>query len=90
MVKIEIFASPNCEYCERAKVLLRSKGFEFQEFDVSQDSVRALFKERLPRVKSVPQIFIAGEHIGGFEDLQYLDRNGELDGLLTQLEGTQS
>lgn len=83
MSRIEIFTSPQCSYCDQAKALLRSKGVQFQELDVSENNVRALFVERLPRVKAVPQIFIDGEHIGGFEDLRHLDQNEELDRKLT-------
>jgi len=82
LVKIEIFTNTHCTYCEQAKVLLRSKGVGFRELDVSREEVRDEFLQRLPRVRSLPQIFIKGKHIGGFEDLQHLEKSGELDKLL--------
>lgn len=70
MAEIEIFTGPGCGYCEAAKALLEERAMAFTERDVSDPAVLDEFRERLPRVKSIPQIFIDGEHIGGFEDLQ--------------------
>jgi glutaredoxin 3 len=82
MAGIEVFTSPNCGYCERAKALLRAKGLAFAEFDIAADEGRRqVLLERLPRVRAVPQIFIDGEHIGGYEDLQLLEESGRLDEL---------
>lgn len=70
MKDIEIFTGPECGYCEAAKALLKRKALAYTERDVSQPEVLAEFQERLPRVRSIPQIFIDGEHIGGYEDLE--------------------
>ena len=70
MERIEIFTGPGCGYCEAAKALLTERGLRFQERDVSDPAVQAEFRERLPRVKSIPQIFIDGAHIGGYDDLK--------------------
>jgi len=67
---VEIFTGPNCGYCERAKALLADRGIPWRERDVGAADVRAEMKARLPREKTIPQIFIDGEHIGGLEDLQ--------------------
>ncbi len=83
MAKIEVFSGPHCGYCERAKHLLSTKGAAFEEFDVSSDEHRDEFIRRLPRARSVPQIFIDGEHIGGCEDLEILEKDGRLDELLS-------
>jgi glutaredoxin 3 len=69
MRKIEVFTGPGCSYCDRAKAALQARGLGFTERDISDEHVLAEFRERLPRVKSIPQIFVDGAHIGGYEDL---------------------
>ena len=70
-MKIEIFSTPQCSYCDAAKKLLDEKGLAYTNLDVMSDpAILEDFKRRLPRVKAVPQIFIDGEHIGGHEDLR--------------------
>ena len=81
MAKIEVFSGPQCGYCESAKALLRTKGLEFEDMSIEDDANRAAFAQRLPRARSIPQIFIDGEHIGGYEDLCILDEKGRLDAL---------
>jgi glutaredoxin 3 len=76
--KIEIYTGPGCSYCEAAKRLLAQKGLAFDERDIGDPAILEEFRERLPRVKSLPQIFIAGEHIGSFEDLKILSESGRL------------
>ena len=70
MRDIEIFTGPGCSHCEAAKALLKTHKLAFTERDVSDSAVLAEFRERLPRVRSLPQIFVDGEHIGSFEDLK--------------------
>lgn len=70
MDEIEIFTGPGCGYCEAAKALLKERKLPFRERDVSDPAISAEFRERLPRVKSIPQIFADGDHIGGYEDLK--------------------
>lgn len=69
MEHIEIFTGYGCSYCDRAKAVLQERGLAFVERSVDDQTVLAEFRERLPRVKSIPQIFVDGEHIGGYEDL---------------------
>ncbi|MGI9491907.1 MAG: glutaredoxin domain-containing protein [Geminicoccaceae bacterium] len=69
MENIEVFTGPDCSYCDRAKAALLEHGLAFTEWDISDEKVLAEFRSRLPRVKSIPQIFVDGEHIGGYEDL---------------------
>jgi glutaredoxin 3 len=84
MAKIEIYTTPFCGYCARAKGLLESKGAEYLEMDVMEDPAkRAEMRERARRT-TVPQIFINGQHIGGSDELHALDRAGKLDPLLAQ------
>jgi glutaredoxin 3 len=69
-LEIEIFTGPNCAYCMAAKKLLEERCQAYVEKDITDEAVMAEFRERLPRQKSLPQIFIDGEHIGGHEDLR--------------------
>jgi glutaredoxin 3 len=82
MSDIEIYTSPYCGYCHRAKALLSRKGAAFTEIDIMDDDhQRAEMMKRSGR-RTVPQIFIAGKHIGGCDDLYDLDSTGGLDLLL--------
>jgi glutaredoxin 3 len=79
---VEIYTGPLCSYCARAKSLLTAKGIAFKEHDVSGPGGREAMQQRLPRARTIPQIFIAGEHIGGCEDLELLESTGRLDPML--------
>ena len=82
MATIEIYTQPWCPYCSRALNLLQSKGVTVREIEAPHGSPqRAEATERSGR-SSVPQIFIAGRHIGGCDELMELDRTGKLDPLL--------
>jgi glutaredoxin 3 len=84
MARIEIYTTPWCGYCARAKALLEKKGAAYQETDVMEDAVkRAEMRERSKRT-TVPQIFINGQHIGGSDELAALEHAGKLDALLAQ------
>ncbi len=84
MAKIEIYTTPWCGYCARAKGLLEKKGAAYQEMDVMEDEAkRAEMRERAKR-STVPQIFINGQHIGGSDELAALEQAGKLDPLLAQ------
>ena len=84
MAKIEIYTTPWCGYCARAKGLLEKKGATYTEMDVIEDDAkRAEMRVRSKRT-TVPQIFINGEHIGGSDELADLERAGKLDALLAQ------
>jgi glutaredoxin 3 len=83
MTQVEIYTTPYCPYCQRAKALLDSKGVAYREIDVSQDpSLRQLMTDRAGGGTTVPQIFIDDRHVGGCDDLHALDRQGGLDPLL--------
>ena len=84
MAKIEIYTTPFCGYCARAKGLLDSKGAAYEEMDVMMDETkRAEMRERSKR-STVPQIFINGQHIGGSDELAALEQAGRLDPMLAQ------
>jgi glutaredoxin 3 len=83
MAKVEIYTSPFCGYCYAAKRMLKKKGTEFQEFDVTFNASRKNeMLERSGGKSTVPQIFIDSVSIGGFDNLCVLDANNELDFLL--------
>jgi len=80
---IEIYTTPFCGYCHAAKRLLQAKGQSFAETDVSAaPDKRAEMMQRASGRRTVPQIFIDGRHVGGFDDINALDRSGKLDPLL--------
>ena len=84
MKKVTVYTGDPCPYCEAAKALLKSKNISFEEFDVWQDPSKA--KEMLQRTngaRTIPQIFIGDHYIGGNDQLQEVNRTGELDKLLT-------
>ncbi|HXV73394.1 MAG TPA: glutaredoxin 3 [Sphingomonadales bacterium] len=81
--KIKVYTSAFCGYCGRAKALLSRKGAVFSEIDISMDAAkRAEMVQRTGGRMSVPQVFIGDKHIGGFEELERLEREGRLDALL--------
>ena len=82
MTNIIVYSTEICPYCERAKQLLKNKGVTYTELKV--DESPALLTEMVERTsrRSVPQIIINDEAIGGFDDLAALDREGKLDKLL--------
>ena len=83
MADIEIYTSPFCPYCWRAKRLLNDKGLAFTEIDVLlHPGRRAEMTERAGGRTTVPQIFINGRGIGGSDELAALAASGELDALL--------
>ena len=81
MVRVEVYTTQMCPYCVAAKRLLKERGIPFTEFDVAQDdALRADVMQRSGR-RTVPQIFIDGRSIGGFEELRELDGAGQLESL---------
>ena len=78
-----VYSTPFCGYCSAAKRLLTAKGADFTEIDVMFEAeTRDEMIERSGGRRTVPQIFIDGRHIGGYDDLSALDKTGELDRLL--------
>jgi glutaredoxin 3 len=81
--QVEIYTSPLCGFCHSAKRLLTSKGVEFSEVDIAvQPERRAEMMQRANGGRTVPQIFIGDEHVGGCDDLFALEHAGKLDGVL--------
>jgi len=82
--EVVMYRTRFCPYCMRAAVLLKSKGIAFEEIDVSNDPAT---RDRLLRETgshTVPQIFINGVSVGGYDDIATLDRRGALDPLLRE------
>ncbi|MEH7828686.1 glutaredoxin 3 [Gemmobacter denitrificans] len=83
MTTVEIYTTPTCPYCLAAKRLLTRKGAAFTEIDVSRDpALREAMTRRANGRRTVPQIFIGGQHVGGSDDIHALDEEGRLDRLL--------
>jgi glutaredoxin 3 len=84
MPRVEIYTKFFCGYCARAKRLLENKGVEYEEYDITMGGPkRQEMIQRSGGRSTVPQIFIDDRHIGGSDDLAALDRQGQLDALLT-------
>ena len=84
-MKIDIYTSPLCGFCTVAKNLLIKKGVVFDEYDVVKEpALKPVMIERANGSKTVPQIFINQQHIGGWEQLCGLDQNGKLDEILSR------
>jgi glutaredoxin 3 len=82
MAQITIYTTNWCQYCHGAKALLRSKSVAFDEVDVTDEPEKRKEMERLSQRRTVPQIFIDGRAIGGYDEARMLDATGELDKLL--------
>lgn len=84
MNDIIIYTKDYCPYCTRAKDYLKRKGQSaFKEIDITHDeTLQAEMINKSGGRKTVPQIFINGTHVGGFDDMHKLDQAGGLDALL--------
>lgn len=82
MAIVTMYCTDSCPFCRNAEKLLLSKGVEIDKIDTEQEVEK--FAEISAQIgqDSVPQIFIDGKHIGGFDDLSELDMDDELDPLL--------
>ena len=79
---ILLYTKPFCGYCAAAKSLLQEKGVAWREIDIAADDAQRDEMVRRTGRRSVPQIFIGDEHIGGFDELAALDQQGKLDAML--------
>lgn len=79
---IKVYSGRLCTYCNAAKRLLDNKGVQYEEVLVDDDPAIREEMEQLSQRTSVPQIFIGDTHVGGFDDLAELNREGKLDGML--------
>jgi glutaredoxin 3 len=82
MAPVRIYTKHNCPFCVRAKNLLAKKGVAFEEIDVEErDDLRDWLVEATGQ-RTVPQIFVGNRSLGGFSDVDALDKQGQLDPLL--------
>ncbi len=82
---VEIYTWQTCPFCIRAKLLLWWKGVNYTEYKIDGDEdARKLMAQRANGRRTVPQIFINAQHIGGCDDMYRLDQQAQLDSLLTQ------
>jgi glutaredoxin 3 len=84
MARVVVYSTPSCPFCIRAKRLLEARHVPYDEIDVAEDDVLREDLVRRTGRRTVPQIFIDGESIGGFEELAALDG---VDGLAALAEG---
>lgn len=80
--KVLMFSTAICPFCIMARRLLSKKGVQFEDIRIDQDPDQRPIMEMRSKRTSVPQIFIGDRHIGGYTDMEALDRSGELDKLL--------
>jgi glutaredoxin 3 len=85
LAKVEVYTTSYCPYCIRAKSLLKRKGVAFEEIDVAGDpALREKMIELSGGRRTVPEIFINGRIIGGYDELRALETAGRLDPLLRE------
>jgi glutaredoxin 3 len=88
MAKVEIYTKDYCPYCDKAKLLLDQLNVDYLEIDLVAESEKYdELHERRPSARTVPQIFINNEGIGGCDDLYALYDAGKLTGMLADLGG---
>jgi|TARA_B100000809_G_scaffold103189_1_gene101857 glutaredoxin 3 len=83
MKNVEIYTGPLCAFCDQAKALLNKKGVAYKEINIASDPNK--MDEMIKKtngMKTIPQIFIDGRHIGGNDRLQALENEGKLNSLL--------
>ena len=80
--KVTVYSGRLCPYCNAAKRLLDSKGVAYNEINVDEDPALRTEMEARSQRQSIPQIFIGDTHVGGFDDLAELNREGKLDDML--------
>jgi glutaredoxin 3 len=78
MADVQVYTTDYCPYCTRAKSLLQRRGIPFEEINVEGDHEKRAWLVKTTGRRTVPQIFIKGESIGGSDELHALDRSGEL------------
>ncbi len=84
MAQVLMYRTRFCPYCVVASRLLKKKGVDFEEIDVSRDRPRRAWLLEATGQSTVPQIFVGPRPIGGCDELHALERSGELDELLAQ------
>ncbi len=78
MIDVKMYTTDYCPFCVRAKHILKKRGIPYEEINVSGDHAKRAWLVQATGQKTVPQIFIGGESIGGSDELWEMDRSGEL------------
>jgi glutaredoxin 3 len=78
MADVTVYTSRMCAYCVAAKRLLAARGIPYEEIDVTGNDEKRAWLVEVTKRRTVPQIFIRGEAIGGYDELVLLDRAGKL------------
>jgi glutaredoxin 3 len=86
MAEIVVYRTQHCGYCVRVHALLAAKKVPFKEIDVTDDAGKRRWLVDVTRQRTVPQVFIDGRPVGGFDELARLNRSGELDRLLARAD----
>jgi glutaredoxin len=82
-VQVKIWTRRGCHACTQSKQFFYSKKIHFEEHRLTDDpAVQAYFQQQTNHAKTVPQIIINGQRIGGFDDLLHLEKKGKLDQIL--------
>ena len=84
MAKIEVYSTARCPYCVMAKQFLERKGLKYKEIRIDADPAKRQEMMQKSRQRTVPQVFINDEAVGGYTDLLALERSQRLDKLLAQ------
>ena len=77
--EIRVYSAIHCPFCDRAKELLDRKGMTYQVIDLTSDPDELNKLKERTGMRTIPQIFIGDELIGGFQELSALESSGELD-----------
>jgi glutaredoxin 3 len=82
MADVMVYSKRSCPFCVRAKALLDRKGVAYQEIDAEHDDALRTWLVEATGQRTVPQIFVGDRSLGGFSDIDALDREGKLDAIL--------
>jgi glutaredoxin 3 len=82
MADVKVYSKKSCPFCVRAKALLDRKGVAYQEIDAEHDDALRAWLVEATGQRTVPQIFVGDRSLGGFSDIDALDREGKLDAIL--------
>lgn len=82
MSQVVVYANQSCPYCVRARKLLDGKGVEYELIDVGGSAQLWAQMEAHSGRNTIPQVFVNGQHVGGFDELYATDQSGQLDEML--------
>ena len=82
MASVKVYTKRNCPYCVRAKALLDRKGVAYEEIDAEHDDALRAWLVETTGQRTVPQVFVGERSLGGFSEIDALDRQGKLDAIL--------